>query len=115
MNPTMTEIKAPIVKSVTAIGAAVGANTDAAGQAAISVAQAIAPTSDPTWYWLIMSLPWDKIASFLAAIYTLMLAGEWLFKKIWRAWLRGIAVRRGWWTPGEPLLTRSQWAELKDE
>jgi hypothetical protein len=106
MNPHMTEIKAPVIKSVTAIGAAVGANTEAAGNAAVSVAQAIAPTADPTWYWLIMSMPWDKIASFLAAVYTL----------IWRSWLRQIAVSRGWWTPGEPLLTRSQWSELsKDE
>ncbi|RZL86576.1 MAG: hypothetical protein EOP82_29425 [Variovorax sp.] len=110
----MTEIKAPLVKSTTAIAAAIGANTEAAGQAATSVVEAIAPTSDPVWYWFIVSLPWDKIASFVAAVYTMMLASEWLFKKIWRAWLRPMAVRRGW-APGEPLLTRSQWLALRED
>lgn len=114
MNPQMTEIKAPIAKGATAIVAAVGANTDAAGQVATTFAQAVAPTADPTWYWLIVGLPWDKIASLVAALYTSVLFGEWLFKKVWRAWLRPIAVRRGW-VAGEQLLTRSQWAELAKE
>lgn len=111
MNPQMTEIKAPVVKGATAIAAAVGANTDAAGQVATSVAQAIAPTSDPTFYWFLVGLPWGTYASIVATLYTSMLAGEWMFKKIWRAWLRKVAVSRGW-VPGEPLMTRSQWAEL---
>jgi hypothetical protein len=114
MDAHMTQIKAPLVKSATAIAAAVGANTEAAGQAAVSVIQAIAPTSDPLWYWFIVSLPWDKIASFVAAVYTMMLASEWLFKKIWRGWLREFAVRRGW-VPGEVLMSRRQWAAMGED
>ena len=110
-----TQIQAPIVKSTTAIVAAVGANTEAAGQVASSIVHAIAPSTDPLWYWFLVSLPWDKIASFVAAVYTMMLASEWFFKKVWRAWLRPLAVRRSW-IQGEPTYTRSEWAALaKDD
>ena len=108
-------IKGPVVKSAGAIAAAVGVNTDAAGNVASATAAALAPTSDPLWYWFVVSLPWDKIASLVAAVYTTALFSEWPIKRVWRSWVRPCAVRRGW-VDGEQRLTRSQWAELtKDE
>lgn len=115
MNPNMTEIKAPIAKGASAVIAAVGANTDVAGQVATSAAQAMAPTADTVWYWSVVGMPWDKIASLVAAVYTSLLLTEWVIKRIWRAWLRPLSVRLGW-VDGEPMLTRSEWADLaKDD
>lgn len=44
-----------------------------------------------TAWGLVGVTSWADFASFLAAVYTLLLIGEWLFKK----WLRPLAVRWG--------------------
>ncbi|RST54096.1 hypothetical protein [Variovorax sp. DXTD-1] len=98
MNPqsVISEINAPILKAGTAITAAVGANTNTVENAAIQVATTLVQTSaDPWWFWFVVSIPWGPIASFLAAIYTSMLAGEWLWKKT----IRPLLTRWGFMKP----------------
>lgn len=98
MNPhsVISEINAPILKAGTAITAAIGANTNTVENAAIQVASTLVQNSaDPWWFWFIVSIPWGPIASFVAAIYTSMLAGEWIWKKV----ARPLLIRWGWMKP----------------
>jgi len=98
MSPhsVITEINAPILKAGTAITAAVGANTNTVENAAIQVATTLVKTNaDPWWFWWVVSIPWGPIASFLAAIYTAMLASEWMWKKV----LKPLLQRWGWMKP----------------
>lgn len=105
MNPNsvIADINAPVVKGVTAIAAAVSANTPAAENVAYAAARNIA---DPWWFWFIVSIPWGAIASFVAAVYTAALFAEWMWKKP----IRWALVRGGVIHPA-PKMTAREWAE----
>lgn len=52
-----------------------------------------APVAKAATAWAVVGVTtWAEFASFLAAIYTLILLGEWAWKRFGRAY----AVRRGW-------------------
>ncbi len=52
-----------------------------------------APVAKAATAWAVVGITsWAEFASFLAAIYTLILLGEWVWKRFGRAY----AVRRGW-------------------
>ena len=65
-------------------------------------------SADPWWFWFVVSIPWGPIASFLAAVYTAMLACVWMWKKI----IRSLLVRWGWLKPPvRRVLTAAEFAE----
>lgn len=81
-DSTGTVISSPITKSATVVAAAVGANTDATGQVLENAAANIAiKFGGADWFWFIVQLPWGAIASMLAAMYTLAMFSEWIYKK----------------------------------
>ena len=51
-----------------------------------------------------------KVASLIAALYTSMLAAEWVWKKV----IRPFAVRHGWAEPRK-VLTATDWAALREQ
>lgn len=108
---SIADIKAPVIKSGTAITAAIGANTGLAGNAAASVAKSLALSShNPDLFWFMMSLPWGQIASMVAALYTLALLAEWLWKKPLRALLVLLKIR----SPVKRY-TKEEWCKLPEE
>ena len=85
------DISMPIAKASSAIAAAVATKSDVAEQV---VAVMVPPSSDPALI-LVLALPWATIAQMAAALYTMLLMGEWLWKKLWRPFCE----RRGWLKP----------------
>lgn len=85
------DISMPIAKASSAIAAAVATKSDVAEQV---VAVMVPPSSDPALI-LVLALPWATIAQMAAALYTMLLMGEWFWKKLWRP----LAERRGWVKP----------------
>ena len=109
-NSFIPEINAPILKASAAITAAVGANTNTVENVAISVVTTVMTPSvaDPWWFWFFVSIPWGGVASFLAAFYSAMVAGEWLWKKVFKP----MAIRLGWMKPvPRRVLTAKEIAE----
>lgn len=105
---TITDIKSPVIKATTALGAAGAANTSFAENIATGVATAAAEKMhNPEIFWAIMGLPWGTIAQMAAAFYSIMLCIEWLWKKIFK----NVFIYFGWVKP-ERKLTVTQWAEL---
>ncbi len=104
-------IRSPVIKSATAITAAVGANTGTAGNIAEAAATSVATTvGNPDWFWLAVSLPWAQIASMVAAMYTMALLSEWVWKKP----LHWVLVRVGVKEPTVKL-TATEWAKLHEK
>lgn len=85
------DISMPIAKASSAIVAAAATKSDMAERV---VAVVMPPSSDPTLV-LVLALPWATIAQMAAALYTMLLMGEWFWKKLWRP----LAERRGWIKP----------------
>lgn len=85
------DISMPIAKASSAIAAAVATKSDVAEKV---VAVMVPPSSDPALI-LVLALPWGTIAQMAAALYTMLLMGEWFWKKLWRP----LAERRGWVKP----------------
>lgn len=88
---TNTDISMPMAKASSAIAAAVATKSDVAEQV---VAVMVPPSSDPALI-LVLALPWATIAQMAAALYTMLLMGEWFWKKLWRP----MAEQRGWIKP----------------
>lgn len=86
-----TDISMPIAKASSAIAAAVAAKSDVAEKVVTSV---IPSSSDPALI-IVLALPWGTIAQMTAALYTMLLASEWFWKKLWRP----LCERRGWIKP----------------
>lgn len=107
-NHIITDIKAPVVKATTALGAAGAANTSFAENVATEAARVAADQmQNPELFWAIMALPWGTFAQMAAAFYTAFLMLEWMWKKI----CKPVAVYFKWIKP-EKKLTVTQWAEL---
>lgn len=79
-NNTFSDIHAPMAKSGLAIG---GAGASKAIETAETAGRFLGIAT------------WADLAAALAAIYTLCLWGEWLWKRL----IRPFAVRRGWLPP----------------
>lgn len=102
-----SDISMPVTKAVSAITVAAAAKADVAE----TVARAAVQDATYSTWATVMSIPWSTIASFVAAVYTLLLISEWFWKKLWRPLLerRGIIERRKHF-----ILTDSEWAALKE-
>jgi hypothetical protein len=85
------DIGMPVAKASSAIVAAAATKSDVAEQV---VAVVMPPSSGPDLI-LVLALPWATIAQMAAALYTVLLMGEWFWKKLWRPFLE----RRGWVEP----------------
>lgn len=83
-----TEINMPVAKAASAITAAVTATSDVPHQ----VVQAATATWSYNAWLAVNSIPWGTLASIAATIYTLILIGEWFWKKLWRPFFE----RTGW-------------------
>lgn len=85
------DISMPITKGISAIGVAAAAKADVVDQ----IAAAATGNSSANAWGAVNAIPWGTIASILAAAYTALLIGEWLWKKL----LRPLAERRRWVKP----------------
>lgn len=74
-------IKAPLMKSCTAITAAAGANSGVAGEFKTELIGQVSTGAIPDMLLPLLSLPWEHIASMCAALYTSALLMEWIWKK----------------------------------
>ena len=103
-----SDISMPVTKAASAITAAAAAKADVVEEIARA---AVHNSTDATWY-AVMSIPWGTIASFVAALYTLLLISEWFWKKLWRP----IFESRGW-IKHRPryVLTKHEWEERQIE
>lgn len=86
-----TDIAMPVAKASSGIAVAAAAKADVADQL---VMHATADASWSTWQ-MVNAIPWGTIASIVAALYTMLLIGEWFWKKLWRP----LFERRGWIKP----------------
>lgn len=101
-------IKSPVVKSATAIAAAGGANTTAAVDAKVQLAQHAQAFPYPESLNILLALPWGHIASMCAAMYTTALLLEWLWKKPIRWVLVSMRLRKA-----DRVVTDEEWEILK--
>ncbi len=91
----------PLVKASSAITVAAAAKADVVDR----IAPAAAGGPGPDAWAAVNAIPWGTIASIMAAAYTALLIGEWLWKKL----LRPLAERRGWVKP------RKRWIITLDD
>lgn len=104
-------IKAPLVKSCTAITAAAGANSGVASELKTDLIVQASTGNIPDMLIPLLSLPWGHIASMCAALYTSALLLEWVWKKP----LRWVLVKAGL-RQDVKRLTHDEWREsLKDD
>lgn len=110
-DPVIVDIRHPVMKSATALGAAATANTGLAGNAALTAAERIAQNMhNPDLFWIIVSIPWGPIASMIAAFYTLALFLEWLWKKPVNWFLIRMKIKEA-----NKKYTRSEWCKIEEE
>ena len=90
-NTDISNVSMPVAKASSAIAAATAAKSPVVEQITATAAHS---ASDPV-VAAILALPWATIAQMAAALYTVLLMGEWFWKKFWRPLLE----RQGWIKP----------------
>ena len=103
------EISMPIAKAGSAIAVAGAAKLEVAADLAHSMLPQTA--SYKTWVFF-MTIPWDTLAAFAAFGYSIILIGEWFWKKFWRPAFE----RKGWIAPkkGPRIITLEEYHQMSE-